>query len=245
VTESIGRQAGRGLRFSLAGTLLTKLGSFAMGLVLARLLAPSDFGVYAIALAATAVLMHINDVGLIAATVQWRGRLEDMAPTAAGAFSFAWGQVTGAAMTGLLVFLFGRVPFRYGFDRAIARKLLVFGVPLAASLGVEAVVTNVQFAVVGHITGAVALGYFLLAFNVASWAQSILGQAIRYVSVAGFSRLSEHDDQALSAGVQRSVPLMVTVVAPIVALTSVLAVPMVALLYGERWLPAAPVLRIL
>jgi len=331
VTESIGRQAGRGLRFSLAGTLLTKLGSFAMGLVLARLLAPSDFGVYAIALAATAVLMHINDVGLIAATVQWRGRLEDMAPTAAtmamafavgiyvvfwvaaptfatasgnsaaapvvrlltliividgitavrsgalmrhfeqgrlvlansaglvvnavvaitlaatgaGAFSFAWGQVTGAAMTGLLVFLFGRVPFRYGFDRAIARKLLVFGVPLAASLGVEAVVTNVQFAVVGHITGAVALGYFLLAFNVASWAQSILGQAIRYVSVAGFSRLSEHDDEALSAGVQRSVPLMVTVVAPIVALTSVLAVPMVALLYGERWLPAAPVLRIL
>ncbi|TMM43851.1 MAG: lipopolysaccharide biosynthesis protein [Actinobacteria bacterium] len=322
VTESIGRQAGRGLRFSLAGTLLTKLGSFAMGLVLARLLAPSDFGVYAIALAATAVLMHINDVGLIAATVQWRGRLEDMAPTAAtmamafavgiyvvfwvaaptfatasgnsaaapvvrlltliividgitavrsgalmrhfeqgrlvlansaglvvnavvaitlaatgaGAFSFAWGQVTGAAMTGLLVFLFGRVPFRYGFDRAIARKLLVFGVPLAASLGVEAVVTNVQFAVVGHITGAVALGYFLLAFNVASWAQSILGQV---------SRLSEHDDEALSAGVQRSVPLMVTVVAPIVALTSVLAVPMVALLYGERWLPAAPVLRIL
>ena len=105
--------------------------------------------------------------------------------------------------------------------------------------------TNVQFAVVGHITGAVALGYFLLAFNVASWAQSILGQAIRYVSVAGFSRLSEHDDEALSAGVQRSVPLMVTVVAPIVALTSVLAVPMVALLYGERWLPAAPVLRIL
>src|ERR671938_2033328 len=83
VAASIGRQASRGLRWSLAGTLLTKVGSFAMGLVLARLLAPSDFGVYAIAIAATAVLMRINDVGLIAATVQWRGRLEDMAPTAA------------------------------------------------------------------------------------------------------------------------------------------------------------------
>jgi O-antigen/teichoic acid export membrane protein len=331
VTESIGRQAGRGLRWSLIGTLLTKVGSFAMGLVLARLLAPADFGVYAIAIAATAVLMHINDVGLIAATVQWRGRLEEMAPTAAtlavclatgiyglfyvaapafagaagnaeatpvvrllaliividgvtavrsgalmrnfqqgrlivansvgllanaaiaislavggaGPFSFAWGQVAGAFVTGIFVFAFGRVPFRYGFDRTIARRLMHFGVPLAASLGVEAIVTNVQFTIIGRLTGSTEVGYYLLAFNIASWAQNILGQAIRYVSVAGFSRLSEHHDDALSDGVQRTMPLMVMVVAPIVALTSVLAAPLVALLYGTEWSPAAPVLHIL
>ncbi|OLB67100.1 MAG: polysaccharide biosynthesis protein [Actinobacteria bacterium 13_2_20CM_2_72_6] len=331
VTESIGRQVGRGLRWSLTGTMLTKVGSFAMGLVLARLLAPADFGVYAIALAATAILMRINDVGLIAATVQWRGKLEDMAPTAAamaatfgvavygvfwlaapyfadaagnraagsvvrlltlvividgltavrsaalmrtfeqgkliiansvglvfnaaiaitlafggaGAFSFAWGQLVGAFVTGVLVFGFARVPVRVGFDRAVARKLMRFGVPLAASLGVEAVVTNIQFMIIGRLAGGTALGYFLLAFNVSIWAQSILGVAIRYVSVAGFSRLSEHDEAALSAGVQRTMPLLVTVVAPIVTLTSVLATPLVALLYGHDWAPAAPVLRLL
>jgi PST family polysaccharide transporter len=53
-----------------------------MGLVLARLLTPADFGIYAIALAATEFVMRINDVGLVAATVQWRGRLDEMAPTA-------------------------------------------------------------------------------------------------------------------------------------------------------------------
>jgi O-antigen/teichoic acid export membrane protein len=331
VTDSIGRQAGRGLRWSLLGTLGTKIGSFAMGLVLARLLAPEDFGTFAIALAATAVLMKINDVGLIAATVQWRGRLENMAPTAAtmallfataiyglfwlaapafsaaagnpaaapvvrllaltividgvtavrsgaimrtfqqdkltaanacglvvnaivsitlaaggaGAFSFAWGQLGGAFVTGIVVFVFGRVPMRMGFDRAIARKLMRFGIPLAASLFVEAVLLNIQFAIVGQLAGAIALGFFLLAYNVSSWAQTTLGMAIRYVSVAGFSRLSEHDDGALSAGVQRSMPLLVTVVAPIVALTSVLSGPLVTLLYGSRWDPAAPVLRVL
>jgi PST family polysaccharide transporter len=331
VPESLGRQVGRGLRWSLIGTMLTKVGSFAMGLVLARLLAPADFGVYAIALAATAVLMRINDVGLIAATVQWRGKLEDMAPTAsamaatfgvaayglfwlaapyfaeaagnraaapvvrlltliividgitavragalmrtfeqgkliiansaglvvnaviaitlavggAAAFSFAWGQLAGAFVTGVLVFVLARVPVRVGFDRAVARKLMRFGVPLAASLGVEAIVTNVQFMIIGRLAGGTALGYFLLAFNVSIWAQSILGVAIRYVSVAGFSRLSEHDDAALSAGVQRTMPVLVTVVAPIVTLTSVLATPLVALLYGPEWAPAAPVLRLL
>ena len=37
-------------------------------------------------------VMHMNDAGLIAATVQWRGRIEEMAPTAttlALAFSVA------------------------------------------------------------------------------------------------------------------------------------------------------------
>jgi O-antigen/teichoic acid export membrane protein len=331
VTDSIGERAGRGLRWSLVGTIASKVGSFAMGLVMARLLAPSDFGVYAVALAALAVLMHINDVGLIAATVQWRGKLEEMAPTAAGmavafativyglfwfsaplfaeisgngdatpvvrlltliividgltavrsaalmrtfqqdkliiansvglavngvlaiylattgagAYSFAWGQLSGAAVTGILVFLFARVPVRVGFDRTIARRLMTFGVPLAVSLGVEAIVTNVQFSIIGHLAGPVPLGFYLLAFNVSSWAQTVLGTAIRYVSVAGFSRLSEHDDGALSAGIQRSMPLLVLVVAPIVALTSVLAPPLVSLLYGDAWAPAAPVLRVL
>ena len=50
--------------------------------VMARLLTPSDFGVFAIAMAVTAFLMHVNDAGVIAAVVQWRGRIEDMATTA-------------------------------------------------------------------------------------------------------------------------------------------------------------------
>lgn len=329
--ESIGRQAGRGLRWSLLGTMVSKIGSFAMGLVLARLLAPSDFGTFAVALAALNVLMNVKDVGLIAATVQWRGRLEEVSPTAAtlgagfgvvvyglfwlaapafaelagdrsaaplvrlltlivlidglatvrnaalmrtfrqdklivanvaglvanaataitlaaggaGPFSFAYGQVAGASVTAVLVFVFARVPMRLGLDRRIATKLLRFGIPLAVSLAVEAVIMNVQFMIIGGTVGAIALGYFLLAFNVASWAQGILGTAIRYVSVAGFSRLSERDDDALSAGVQRSMPLLVTVVAPIVALTAVLATPMISFLYGGQWTPAAVALQFL
>jgi O-antigen/teichoic acid export membrane protein len=89
----IGRQAGRGLRWALAGTVVTKLGSFAMSLVLARLLVPEDFGIFAIALAATQFAMHVNDMGIIAATCQWRGRVADMVPTGttmALLFSVGW-----------------------------------------------------------------------------------------------------------------------------------------------------------
>ena len=50
---SIARKAGRGLRWSLIGILVTRMASFGIGLVLARLLTPHDFGIYALALAAT------------------------------------------------------------------------------------------------------------------------------------------------------------------------------------------------
>ena len=90
---SIGRRAGRGLRWALGGNLIIKFGSFALSLAMVRLLAPHDFGLYAVALAANAFLIHVNDMGMIAATVQWRGEIEKMAATAttmAIAFSLAW-----------------------------------------------------------------------------------------------------------------------------------------------------------
>ncbi|MGI5244880.1 oligosaccharide flippase family protein [Dactylosporangium sp. CA-139066] len=331
IQTEIGDKAGRGLKWSLVGTLGAKVGSFAMGLVLARLLEPSDYGTFGIATAALAVLMHINDVGLIAAVVQWRGKLEDMAPTAATlaavfgvvvygifyvtapaysafsgeadavgvvrlltvvividgltavrsaalmrefrqdkmiiantvglgfqivvsiwlaiagahAYAFAWGQVAGAVVGGLLTTIFAKVPLRFGYNREIAKKLLKYGFPLAVSLGIEAIVMNVQLAIVGRISGQEQLGFYVLAFNMSMWAQTILGTAIRYVSVAGFSRLSETDDRALAQGVHKYIPMLVSVVAPIIALMSVLATPLVTLLYGGKWSPAGPALMLL
>ncbi|MCP2325080.1 PST family polysaccharide transporter [Hamadaea flava] len=327
-TESIGRQATRGLKWSVAGTLVNKAGSFALGLVLARLLAPADFGVFAVAFATMQLVMVVNDVGLIAATVQWRGALEEISATAtvlamafsiliylgfwiaapiiaevsavpqatgvirlltvvilidgatavrsaalmrtfrqdkliqanligmavnaavavplalggAGAYSFAGGLVVGTAVTGLLVFFWAAVPLRAGFDRAVARRLMAFGIPLAASLGVEAVLINAAYIIVGHLAGATQLGFYLLAFNISTWALSILSTAVRYVSVAGFSRLSEVDSETLSAGVQASLPTLVTVLMPIAVLMAALATPLIAVLYGAKWSAAAPVL---
>jgi O-antigen/teichoic acid export membrane protein len=329
-TGSIGRAASKGLRWSLIGAAITRLGGLALGMVLARLLTPEDFGLYAVALSAMYFVMHVNDVGLIAATVQWRGRLEQMAPTAttmalafsvvlyglfwvlapafaslagsreaasvvrlltmvilvdgvtavraasllrtfqqhritianllglfanaavaislavhgAGALSFAGGQLAGAVVTGGFVVWFAHLRWRFGFDRAIAARLMHFGLPLALALGVEAILLNVDYVLVGRIMGATSLGFYLLAFNIASWAPAVLGTAIRWVSVPSFSRLSEQDD-ALSPAVQRSVTLLVTCVLPIGFVTVVLAPTLIEFLYGTKWAPSVPVLRFL
>ena len=327
---NIGKAAGKGLQWSLIGAFVARVGGLALGMVLARLLTPEDFGLYAIALGAMLFVMHVNDVGLIAATVQWRGRVEEMAPTATtlalafsiaiyalffafapafaglagnpdaapivrvlttvilvdgvtavragylvrtfqqrrittanmfglmaqatvaislavrgvGAMSFAAGQVTGAVVTGSFVLWSAHMPWRFGFDRTVARRLMTFGIPLAMALGIEAILLNADYVIVGRTLGVTALGFYLLAFNISGWAPGVLGTAIRWVSIPSFSRLSE-EEGALAPAVHRSVTMLVTAILPIGFLTAVLALPLIEFLYGTEWAPSAPVLRFL
>src|SRR2546430_2082464 len=220
--------------------------------ILARLLVPEDFGLYAIALTATQFVIHVNDVGIIAATVQWRGRIEDMAATAttlaiafsaawyvlfwlvapafaelagspaattvvrlltatilvdgitavrvaalqrgcrqdrltkaimagfvanmtlaitlaangSGPYSFVFGQLAASVVTGVLVMLFAGLPLRFGLDRAVTARLVRFGVPLAIGLGVESVLLNADYVIVGHVLGPAAIGLYLLSFDI-------------------------------------------------------------------------------
>ena len=275
--------AGRGFGWALTGNLVFKLGSFAVSLVLVRLLAPHDFGLYAIALAANAFVIHVNDMGMIAATVQWRGEVADMAATAttmaiafsvswyalfwlaapvladlagspdatplvrlltltivvdgitavsvgviqrrfqqealmkaiavgfffnalvsvtlaangAGAYCFVVGALVQSLVVAALVLRIARMPFRLGFDRAVARRLIAFGAPLAVGLGIESVLLYSDSVVVGNVLGTVALGFYLLAFNISSWVPGLVGTAVRYVSIPAFSRLAEGQRERL------------------------------------------------
>jgi len=337
------RLVGKGLSWSLLGTVGTKIASFGVGLVLARLLTPADFGGFAVASAVAFFATHISDMGIIAAVVQWRGlpsnrrqdereQLLQVAPTAttlallfsvaiygavgagapalgalaggdvdaanlirllslavlidgltavraatlmrrfqqdkltkanfagfvasgilsialaltgAGAYAFAVGQVAGAAVTGVLVMIYAKVRFSIGFNRRVGGALVKFGLPLTAGMGVEAVVTNADYVIVGRYLGGIALGYYLLAFNISGWAQGIVGSAIRYVSIAAFSRLAGRGDDSFARGVQRSLQLLILGVVPVCVLMAVLAPQLVHVLYGPKWLPAVIVLQFL
>jgi O-antigen/teichoic acid export membrane protein len=87
----------RGLRHGLAwsglNNLALRLGSLALGIVLARLLSPEQFGVYAVALTVQAALMTLADLGLSADLIRSENpRL--IAPTVA-----TLGLVAGCVMT--------------------------------------------------------------------------------------------------------------------------------------------------
>ncbi|WP_301365264.1 oligosaccharide flippase family protein [Streptomyces xanthophaeus] len=155
-----------------------------------------------------------------------------------GAMSFAWGSVVGnvAALIGCCLAAPGTLKF--GWDREQARALLKFGLPLAGASMLALGVVNVDTMVVGSALDPLALGFYVLAFNISGWPVRIISEAARRVSFAGFSRLAD-TPQALAAGFARALGVVMAGTVPICVLLAALAAPVVELIYGERWLPAA------
>ncbi|MCT9931977.1 lipopolysaccharide biosynthesis protein [Planotetraspora sp. A-T 1434] len=325
--DSLFGQASRALGWSLVNTIVGRLSTLAIGIVLARLLGPVEFGTFAVAMVALLAVLSFNELGVSLAIVRWPGDPKEIAPTVAtisvasscliyiacflgapsfaeamgnpqaapvvrllalnvlvsgvvaapaamlqrhfrqdrkaiadqvnswlgtlvsialavagwGAMSLAVGRLVGAAGSAVLYIGFAPGKLRLGFDRAVARRLLRFGLPLAGSSIVVFLVGNLDQFVVGHVLGATALGFYVLAFNLSNWPVSVFSQPVRSVAPAAFARL-QHDPRALRGAFTSTAGLLVAVTVPVCLLLAGAAAPLVRFVYGPVWEPAASAL---
>jgi O-antigen/teichoic acid export membrane protein len=72
---------GRALAWSFLNTAVGRFGTVAIGIVLARLLGPVEFGTYAVALVALMAILSFNELGVSLAIVRWPGDPSAIAPT--------------------------------------------------------------------------------------------------------------------------------------------------------------------
>ena len=324
-SATLAARAGRALAVNVANTLVSRVGTFAIGVALARILGPEEFGTFAVALLALLAVLSFNELGVSLAIVRWPDSPKLIAPTVAtlsaassvafailavivapafcaamgapdatdivrllalsviidgvvaapaamlqrdfragrrmvidqvvswlgalvsistalagmGAMSLAAGRIAGA-LAGAVLFLHAQ-PVRFGFDRAIARRLLAFGLPLALSSIVVFAVKSIDQVIVGGVLGPIALGYYVLALNLASWPVAVFSQPVRDVSPAAFARL-QGDPPALRKAFVSSVGLLTAVTLPVCLVLSGAAEPIISVVYGAVWLPGAVVL---
>ncbi|RKT78493.1 PST family polysaccharide transporter [Terracoccus luteus] len=81
--ESLRAKVGRGFGWSVLNTVLSRAGSLLSGVLLARILAPGDYGVFAVALVVLTALLSLNELGVSLAVVRWPGDVGRIAPTVA------------------------------------------------------------------------------------------------------------------------------------------------------------------
>jgi PST family polysaccharide transporter len=325
---ALGGRVRRGLILGLVNNGLVRLVTMGTGLVLARLLEPQDYGIFAAALTMLMALLSFNELGVSVALVKDPRPPARLAPTIAtislgssacffvialvaapwlarafgspegtsifrllaigvlfdgvasvpvalltreiqqgrrliasvgglvvncslaislaaagfGVYSLVWSYLGGSFVTAVLSFFLASHRFRPGWNREIARELVRFGLPLAASSLLFFGTLNIDYLIVGRVLGSVSLGYYLLAFNLSSWPTSLISAAVRPVALAGFSHIT-FDRAYLRATFERSLMQLLLVAAPMAVMMGVLAEPLVMTLYGSRWLPAADALR--
>lgn len=320
----------RGALWSIATSAVLRLASIFTSAVVAHILAPRAFGVYAVALTAFGIVAAVGDLGLALCLIRADLDIDSLAPTmttvavstnaiqaavlvvfagpiatalgsaaaagsirvlalamliggafsvpaaqlardfrqdkiflanvigfvpstavliilalsGGGAMAFAWSMVASIAISGLVMLASVPRHYRPGFSRNALNVLVRFGFPLAAANIVNYVLLNGDYAVVGHLAGAVALGAYVLAFNVASWPFSLLGFMVNSVSIPAISRVKDDADQ-LKNSIVRALRAISLVVMPMSALTIALAHPLVLTLYGPKWIASVEPLSIL
>lgn len=315
----------RGLAWSTLSNFTLRLGSLVVGIVLARLLDPEQFGVYAVALAVQTVLITLADLGLSADLIRARD-FDRRAPTVAvlggaagltmatglffaatpvavvlgspesastiavlgitvliaglgvvpyaalnrrfeqrklfmvaaldfwlgtavaialilaghGVISLAIGRVVGQAAALALQYRLAGVRLRVDFDATIVRSTLRFGAPVAMANLLSWALLSADTVIIARELGATVLGLYVLAFNIASWPMSTLGQVVRSVALPAFARHQHEAGRDPSLG--HALGLAWAVGLPAGGMLSLLAGPLIVTLYGLEWRGAVPAL---
>ena len=319
----------RGLSYSLLNTTVGRVGTFITGLLLARLLSPEDYGLFAIAQVVLLALLSFNELGVSLALVKWDGDPRRIAPTVAtmslawslvlaagcfvlapvladsfeapeatwmirvlstcvvadavtaipaavmsrefmqgrraaldfssfvvstsltlllawqgwGAWSLVIGRFAGAVWNVASFTYFAPFRFRFGWDRALVRPLLAFGLPLAGASLLVFVMASIDSIVVGAVLGPTALGLYFMAANLAMWPVNVISSTLRRVSFAGFAAISTQVERV--SAYRRALPSLVLIALPISIGLSLLSEPIIRLLYGSKWAESAPILTAL
>jgi PST family polysaccharide transporter len=325
--ETLNGQVGRGLAWSFVNNVLARIGNVVAGIVLARLLVPEDYGVFAVALVVLNAGLSMNELGVSLAIIRWERPVAEIAPTVTtlavawslllytvcfagapvigsmmgapdavtlirvlsiaivfdalaavpaalitrhfqqrlrmtidllsfaagtslaivlafmgyGAWAMVWGFLVSNLASSILAFVWAPRRYRPGFDRSAAKELLTYGLPLAGASMVMFLMLNVDYLIVGRELDTRALGLYLLAFNVCTWPVSLVSVAVRRVSFAGFARVAGGEARRRGMAFARSAAIVLGIAVPLCAALATYAAPLVEVLYGSRWLPAAAV----
>ena len=124
------------------------------------------------------------------------------------------------------------------------KELFSFGGLMLLSSLVETIYTNLQSLIIGKFYSAKDLGYFTQAKKLEEVPTNSLSAIVNEVSFPVFSALQD-DKEKLLAGVRKNIKAITYLNFPLMVMLMVIAQPLITLLYGAKWAPAAPFFQIL
>lgn len=167
-----------------------------------------------------------------------------LAKSGSGALAFAWSRIVASFIMGCVMVASTDRHYLPNLSRSALSVLFRFGLPLAGANFLNFVLINVDYVFVGHLIGAVALGIYVLAFNLASAPGLLLGAAINSIAMPLFSRV-KHDPDLLKNSMISAVRALSLILMPMSGMMIALARPLVLTFYGAKWAASAQVLSIL
>ena len=130
-----------------------------------------------------------------------------------------------------------------GWDRAALRDLVGFGAGLTLKRVINYSASNVDYFVIGRRLGAADLGFYTRAYGLMTLPLTQLSRVIMQVLFPAFARIQ--DDTRLVAGYSKVVTATSLVSFPFLVGLVLVAPSFIAVVYGDKWLPAVLPLEIM
>lgn len=167
-----------------------------------------------------------------------------LAALGAGVWALVAQQLTLEGVTVLVLWSLAPWRPRARFSKACFRELTSFGLRYSGTSLLLYLSQNADNFLIGVVLGPVALGYYVIAYRAFVVATEVLVTTVNRVALTTFSRL-QNDNAALNSAFTRATALTAYVTLPCFALMALLAHPLIQLVFGAKWTPAAPVLQAL
>jgi PST family polysaccharide transporter len=161
-----------------------------------------------------------------------------------GAWSLVIGQLAGAAtMTVLAWIVFPWLP-RLSINLAMSRRMLRYGFPLMGSTGLTVLSDNLDYLFIGRLLGNTALGIYTLAYRLPELVALNILYITAQVLFPAYAAM-QHQMDLLRKGFLTTVRLVQMIMVPLCMGLVVAADPLVRVAFGEQWLDAIPVVRLI
>lgn len=159
-----------------------------------------------------------------------------------GAYSLVIGYLVGSAVLSVTMWLL--VPWRPSLrpKREHLRQLLGFGGAVSAHSLVSAVIGNVDRIIIGRVLGATPLGLYTIAFRLPDLAILNISYVAGNVLFPAFAALDRAD---LGRAFLTSLRYTVMLALPIAVGLAALAEPVLVIVFGDQWTPAAPTMQLI
>ena len=161
-----------------------------------------------------------------------------------GVWSLVFGQIAGALASVILVWIVLPWRPRLALDTNVAGSLMKFGASVTLIDIITQITDNLDYIIVGRLFGLVPLSIYTLAYRLPE--MLLIGNlwVMGGVVFPAFSSIQNRPEE-LRRGFLASVRFVELIAVPVCLGLFIAADPIVRVVFGDQWLEAIPVLRVL
>ena len=161
-----------------------------------------------------------------------------------GVLSLVYGTLVANVSNLISVWILAPWKPKLQFSKQILKKVVDKGIKFASVGYLMFLLINVDKGIIGRLVGSEALGFYSLAFMIASVPVEGIAEGVGRVALPALSKAKEEEEN-MQGLYERFLQLIIMFILPFVVISVVLAWEITFYFYTEKWLPMVRMLQIL